>query len=122
MNITYEEALANARSYIERKSNERKYSLNLSKGIVPPPAYESAEMLEGDHSFREKMYFVQSLLFDNTVTVYYGEGEEKTEVCSFLVTKDLDLGTIDEFRNTPSALRFLVNAVYSIFLKNSLPL
>lgn len=118
MEISYEDALSNARAYVENKKNERDYSLEIAKPINPPMAYESAEMLEGEHSFREKMYFVQSMLFENTVTIKY-KGEPQVVIN---IDKNTDLGMVDELRNTPSALRFLVNAVYSMFLKNSLPL
>lgn len=118
MDITYEEALANVKKYVENKPTEHDFSLHIEKPINPPLAYESAEMLEGEHTFREKMYFVQSLLFDNSITITH----KGNELLSLSITNQTDLGMVDEFRNTPSALRFLVNAVYSIFLKNSLPL
>ena len=118
MEIKYEDAMSNINYYLEHKKDEHDFSLEWNKGLNPPPAYESAEMLEGEHSFREKMYFIQSLLFENTVTIKY-KGEP---FCVLNITKELDLGMVKELRGTPSALRFLVNAVYSIFLKNSLPL
>ena len=117
MEISYDEALDNARAYVENKKNERDYSLDIKNPITPPSAYESAEMLEGEHSFREKMYFVQSMLFDNVVTIKYKD----EPYCILNIDKHLDLGAVKELRDTPSALRFLVNAVYSLFLKNSLP-
>lgn len=122
MDITYDEAVANYNSYIERKQNDRKYSLHISDGIKAPLAYESAEMLEGQHSFYEKMMFVRTLLMGNQVVVYYGEGSERKELANFLVSETFDFGTEPGLMNTPSVLRFIVNTVFGIFLKNSLPL
>lgn len=117
MTITYDEAVADYISYAENKKQENQYTLDLSKPLTPPSAIRSADMLDPRVTFAEKAEFVEELLKGNRLIVKRGD----TVICDVLLTEGVTFDTLPAFRQTPSALRFVVTAVFGKFLKNSLP-
>lgn len=117
MKLTYDEAVANYEDYYKAKAKDSKYSLELATSLKSPSALRSAEMLDSDTTFYQKMNFVQELLDGNVVSVLY----DNQVICSFNVHKDMALQNVPEFIEHPYSLRFLVSAIYGEFLKNSRP-
>lgn len=117
MEITYEEAVKNYTDYFEARDHDKDLKLVIENGIKPPPALDSAEMLEPEVSFARKTAFVEQLLMDNVVSIYMGD----KQLCSFNINKNMSIVNVRELINYPYLLRFLVNTVFGIFLKNCYP-
>lgn len=118
MDITYDDAVNDIKSYINNKDYEKDLSVRLSGDLRAPDPLSSVEMLDDLGNFRRKSAFVRDMLMGVSVTV-----KHKDEVLvSFLVNEGMQLSDIEYFQKRPGVFRFTVEAVLGIFLKNLYPL
>ena len=118
MNITYKEAVEGYKHYFNHKEIEKDLSISISGDIKAPSALSSIQMMENMDNLVQKLNFVHSMLLGNGVSIHC---KDKVLV-SFQVTEGMILTDIEYFRQYPGVLRFLVDSVFGIFLKNLYPL
>lgn len=119
MELTYKDAVAGVNTYVENKTSfEQALSVELSGAISAPNALESAIMLENVTDYARKARFVDSLLVGLTLTVKH----KGKSLVSFIVEEGVPVSSNAYFMQYPGVYHFVVDAIFSIFLKNSYPL
>ena len=120
MTLTGSDLAANYKAYAEAMldGTYEGYVFDVQGGFnVLDPLY-SVKMLRREVSIDDKEELCRRLLLNKTVSItLYGE-----QVVEFMLP-NLETGfyAYDAFVRNPSALSFLISAVYSVFLKNSVP-
>lgn len=118
MEITYKDAVAGLTTFINSKNFERELSVSLSGDVHVPGAVASVRMLENMEDFDAKLEFVYLMLKGLSVTI-----KRNTEtLVTFQVTEGMRLGDVEYFTLHPGVLKFLIESVFSVFLKNLYPL
>lgn len=103
--------------YAEGKQATNGYALQINGEIAQPSALDALAVLEQSVGIRDKAEFVRKLLKGCSVAVsLYG-----TPICDFTVTEGFQWFAVPELQRDPQALKFIVSAVYGVFLKNSVP-
>lgn len=118
MEITYQDAVDGLTAFINSKNFERNLSLSISGDLKAPDAIESVKMLEQMDDFEAKLNFVHRMLKDLGVTVKKGD----ETLVTFQVTEGMHIEDVEYFTKRPGVLKFTVEAVFSVFLKNLYPL
>lgn len=119
MELTYNDAVQNMHAYLnEGRSYDKDLKIELSGALNPPDALLSVQMLDDLDNLMLKAQFVQTMLKDVGLTLKHGD--EVLLVVQF--TENERLSDIALLKQRPGLLRFIIDAVFSIFLKNSYPL
>jgi len=119
MELTYNDAVQNMHAYLnEGRSYDKDLKIELSGELTPPDALLSVQMLDDLDNLMLKAQFVQTMLKGVGLTLKHGE--EVLLVVQF--TENERLSDITLLKQRPGLLRFIIDAVFSIFLKNSYPL
>lgn len=118
MEITYQDAVDGLTAFINSKNFERNLSLSISGDLKAPSAIESVKMLEQMDNFEAKLNFVHRMLKGLGVTVKKGD----ETLVTFQVTEGMRIEDVEYFTKRPGVLKFTVESVFSVFLKNLYPL
>lgn len=118
MDITYNDAVNGIKSYLNNQSYEKDLKVSLSGDLVVPGPIESVDMLDDLSNFKHKTEFVRNMLMGVSVTVKH---KDETLI-SFIVNEGMQLTDVEYFQTRPGVFRFMVEAVFGIFLKNLYPL
>lgn len=119
MELTYNDAVQNMHAYLnEGRAYDKDLKIELSGELNPPDALLSVQMLDDLDNLMLKAQFVQTMLKDVGLTLKHGD--EVLLVVQF--TENERLSDITLLKQRPGLLRFIIDAVFSIFLKNSYPL
>lgn len=119
MELTYNDAVQNMHAYLnEGCAYDKDLKIELSGELNPPDALLSVQMLDDLDNLILKAQFVQTMLKGVGLTLKHGD--EVLLVVQF--TENESLSDISLLKQRPGLLRFIIDAVFSIFLKNSYPL
>lgn len=117
MKLTKDDIRTSYSDFVMGKKYEDDYEVELKAPLNNVTAIDALDALEHTETAQEKAEFVRKLLKGNTVTItLYGE-----VVANFIVNDGFQWFACDELNKNPSALRFLIGAVYGEFLKNFAP-
>lgn len=119
MELTYNDAVQNMHAYLnEGRAYDKDLKIELSGELNPPDALLSVQMLDDLDNLILKAQFVQTMLKGVGLTLKHGD--KVLLVVQF--TENESLSDISLLKQRPGLLRFIIDAVFSIFLKNSYPL
>ena len=119
MELTYNDAVQNMHTYLnEGRAYDKDLKIELSGELNPPDALLSVQMLDDLDNLMLKAQFVQTMLKGVGLTLRHSD--EVLLVTQF--TENERLSDITLLKQRPGLLRFIIDAIFSIFLKNSYPL
>lgn len=119
MELTYNDAVHNMHAYLnEGRSYDKDLKIELSGELNPPDALLSVQMLDDLDNLMLKAQFVQTMLKGVGLTLKHGD--DVLLVVQF--TENERLSDIELLKRRPGLFRFIIDAIFSIFLKNSYPL
>jgi hypothetical protein len=120
MILTSEQVVSNYKDYMTYlvDSVEDGYVLDIKGGLNSLEPLFAVRMLKNNLSFEEKTELCKKAIAKKQVSItLFGES-----VVEFsLPTPEAEFFAYDAFTRQPTALKFLISAVYSEFLKNSVP-
>ena len=117
MEITYGDAVDGFTTYFNSKECEKDLRVVTSGSLRAPSALNSVQVLDNLNDYALKTSFIHSMLVGQSVQVFC-----KDEVLvAFQVTDGMQLDSVEYFRLHPGVFKFVIDALFSVFLKNLYP-
>lgn len=118
MEITYNDAVEGITTYLNSKEFEKGLRVITSGELRAPGAVASVQILDNPQDFAKKSLFVRDMLKGLGVTVKHDD----EVLTTFQVTEGMQLSDVEYFTLRPGVFRFVVDAIFGMFLKNLYPL
>ena len=119
MNISYADAVQNMHTYLEQgREYDKDLSIELTKDLNIPSSLECINMLDNLDNTVLKVQFVDKMLKGGGLVLKHKDNT----ILTAQFTDNESLPELPECKLHPGLLRFIVDAVFSVFLKNSYPL
>lgn len=115
MKISYKDLSDDLNIVMEAQKSDplEKYSVDIEGTMKTLPAMRVLNIIDGTQSFEERAQFVKELLIGCKVTVY----KEDKKTVEVGVTQGMEWWAVEQFNQDPLALRYLITAIYTRFLK-----
>lgn len=115
MKITYKDLSEDLDAVLEAQKKDplERYSIEIEGELKSVPAMRVLSVMENTNTFEQRAQFVKELLQGCRVTVFK-DGKKSFDVG---VTNGVEWWAVDGFNADPMALRYLVTAIYTRFLK-----
>lgn len=119
MEITYSDAVQNMHAYLDKgRIFDKELKIEIIGDLTPPSALSSVQMLDDLDNLVLKTQFVNTMLKNTGLILKH---KEETLI-SIQFTENESLTDQPLFKQRPGLLKFVIDAVFSVFLKNSYPL
>ena len=115
MKITYKDLTNDLAEVVKAQEKDplERYSVDIEGNIKTMPAVKVLNVIDNAGTFEERAQFVKELLQGCKVSIY--KDDKKT--FDVAVNNGLEWWAVEGFNADPMALRYLVTAVYTRFLK-----
>lgn len=119
MEISYNDAVQNMHAYLDKgRIFDKDLKVEIIGELTPPSALSSVQMLDDLDNLVLKTQFVNTMLKETGLVLKH---KEETLI-SIQFTENESLTDQSLFKQRPGLLKFVIDAVFSVFLKNSYPL
>ena len=119
MEISYSDAVQNMHAYLDKgRIFDKELKIEIIGDLTPPSALSSVQMLDDLDNLVLKTQFVNTMLKGTGLVLKH---KEETLI-SIQFTENESLTDQSLFKQRPGLLKFVIDAVFSVFLKNSYPL
>lgn len=117
MTIGYNDLVDSFNTFVEGRNAVDGYSVDIQGELAHVSALDALDVLDNTAGIRQRAEFCRKLLKGCTVTVKF----KGALVASFTVTEGFQWFAVPELDAQPYALKFVISAVYSQFLKRCAP-
>ena len=115
MKLTYKDLTDDLAEVVKAQEKDplERYSVDIEGNLKSMPAVKVLNIIDATSTFDERAQVVKELLQGCRVTIY--KDDKKT--FDVAINSGVEWWAIDGFNTDPMALRYLVTAVYTRFLK-----
>ena len=115
MKISYKELNEDLAAVLEARKKDplERYSVDIEGEMKNPTAMKVLSVIENTSTFEQRAQFVKELLQGCKVSIWK-DGKKSFDIG---ITQGVEWWAIEDFNKDPMALRYLVTAIYTKFLK-----